>query len=424
MASKRHDNGAVDAPPKKKKSSKFDTMVKELSQANFSKALLTEELAKAQETIRSLQASLSTARSEIEEVNSVEFENDLGPSSTKHHSKHQNDSTGDLSRFVSSMNQMSVASVSEPECKPSVEGEDISKLDFESWLDLLMNSLLLAGITDEATQQIVFKVKAGQKLLEIYRSTESPGDAPNQETHPFSNAMFRLKKYFASISDVMLQRRRLTLMSQKPDESDLAFIRRVGIAANQCEYSEGKRFEKILNTVAKQANHKEVRIAALKMMSRKASLADLIDKVREIETIRLNEEYVAKKQAISATTVASINAVRTATGPLQYGANRSGCIVKSFTQRNSFRGTRGQRPFRGGNAWRRSNSQIPERCTRCNSVYHSAERCFAIEMTCHNCGGKGHLARACTLPLAAGANWQTNYRKTDDNSLEVAVIGA
>lgn len=408
---------------RKKKSSKLDTALKELTEANSSKAALSEELAKALETIRSLQTSLHSARSECGEVNSVEFEKDLGPSSTNHPTGHHSDTTVELSRFVSSMNQISVASISVPECKPSVEGEDISRLDFNSWMDLLTNSMVLAGITDEATQYIVFKVKAGQKLLEVYKATETSSAAPSQETHPFSNALFRLKAYFASTSDVMLQRRKLALMSQKPNESDLVFIRRVGSAASQCEYTEGKQLEEILSTVAEQAKHKEVRIAALKMMSRKASLADLVDKVREIETIRLNEEYVSKKQAVTATSVASVNAVQTIAGSSHYGASHPfPGYGKTPNQRLNFRGGRGQRPYRGGISWRGSSSQIPERCTRCNSVYHSAEKCFAIQMTCHNCGDKGHLLRACTLPLAPRSSRYSDSRKLGGASSEVAVV--
>lgn len=323
----------------------MDAAIRDLSEANISNALLAEELAKAQETIRSLQTSLSSARSECGEVNSVEFENDLGPTSTRRQAQRRSDTTIELSRFVSSMNQMSVSSINVPECKPSVEGDDISKIDFDAWQDLLTNSLALAGITDEATQMAVFKVKAGQKLLEVYKATESSSEAPDEKMCPFSNAIFRLKTFFASTSDVMLQRRKLALMSQMPTESDLAFIRRVGLAARQCEYPEGKQFEEILSTVAEQAKHKEVRVAALKMMSRKGSLADLIDKVREIETIRLNEEYVSKKHAATEPITASVNAVRATAGPSRYVPNyTTPAYGRTPYQRSNPRGGRSQRP--------------------------------------------------------------------------------
>lgn len=405
---------------RKKKKSKLEVAYQELSEANSNNILLVEELAKAQETIRSLQTSLTGARSDCGDVNSVEFESDLGPSSTKHQTGRPND-TIELSRFVSSMNQMSVSSINVPECKAGVEGEDISRLDFDGWQDLLTDSLTLAGITDEETRFVVFKVKAGQKLLELFRVTESTGDAPDEKTKPYSNAMFRLKKYFASTSDVMLQRRKLALMSQHPNESDLAFVRRVGLAARQCEYPEGKEFEEILSTVAEQAKHKEMRIAALKMMSRKGSLADFIDKVREIETIRLNEEYVSKKQAAVETTLVSVNAVQAVPGPPRYIAKRTfPGYGKTPFQRANVRGGRGQRPLRTGIVWRGSSSQVPERCSRCNSIYHSSERCFAVNLTCHNCGGVGHLLRSCNLPVTTKNRFYKDHER--GGLLEIAPV--
>ncbi|XP_062701581.1 uncharacterized protein LOC134285213 [Aedes albopictus] len=419
MSSKKHDIAAENAPLKKKKKSRLDAAMQELSEANSSNALLAEKLAKAQETIRSLQTSLTSARSECGDVNSVEFENELGPSSTKQPSA-QRSEVVELSRFVSSMNQMSVSSINVPECKASVEGEDISRLDFDAWRDLLSNSLTLAGITDETTQFVVFKVKAGQKLLELFRATESTTDAPNEKAKPYSNAMFRLKKYFASTSDVMLQRRKLALMTQNHSESDLTFIRRVSLAAKQCEYPEGKQLEEVLSTVAEQAKHKEVRVAALKMMSRKGTLADFIDKVREIETIRLNEEYVSKKQSVVSS--ASVNAVQAVAGPSRYVPTRTTpAYGRTPVQRSNIRGGRIQRPVRGSVVWRGSSSRIPERCTRCNSIYHATERCFAVNMTCHNCGGVGHLLRACNLPVTTRGKVQVGRNRND--ALEVAAVG-
>ncbi|XP_062540321.1 uncharacterized protein LOC134208339 [Armigeres subalbatus] len=412
------------APLKKKKKSKLGVAMQQLSEANSSNVNLTEELAKAQETIRALQSSLSSAQSETGDVNSVEFENDLGPSSTKHHTRPQ-DPTNELSRFVTSMNQISVSSISVPECKPSIEGEDISRLDFDAWQDLLTNSLMLAGITEEATQFAVFKVKAGQKLLEMYRSTVSSGDVPDEGIFPYSNAMSRLKMYFASTSDIMLQRRKLSLMMQHPKESDLVFIRRVATAARQCEYPDGKQLEEILSTVAEQARYKEVRIAALKMMSRKSSLADLIDKVREIETIRLNEEYVSKKHVTPDTTLAPVNAVKVEAGLSRFVANRATpAYARTPQQRINIRGGRGQRSARGGMVWRGSNSHVLERCTRCNSVYHSAERCFAINLKCHNCGDMGHLLRACNRPVAPRKQRFHDEGMPAKDPLEVAAVAA
>ncbi|XP_062557465.1 uncharacterized protein K02A2.6-like [Armigeres subalbatus] len=430
MDGEEYHIGAVIAPPRKKKKSKLHAAMQELSEANSSNAHLAEELAKAQATIRALQGNLSSPRCESEETNSVEFDNGLGPSSTKRQTesnRHSGHATVELSRFVSSMNQISVSSISVPECKASAEGEDISRHDFEAWQDLLTNSMALAGISDETTQFIVFKVKAGQKLLEVYRATETSSDAPDLVTCPYSNAVYRLKKYYASTSDVMLQRRRLALMTQQPEESDLSFIRRVGLAARQCDYPEAKLFEEVLSTVAEQAKHREVRVAALKMMSRKASLQDLIDKVREIETIRLNEAYVSKKQSVVESVPVSVNVVQAAAGPSRYVARSSvPAYGRTPLQRSNVRENRGQRTVRGsrgsGMVWRNADSMVPDRCTRCNSVYHSSERCFAIKMVCHNCGGVGHLLRACSKPVITKNMRYAVDRRSNNTPFEVSSV--
>lgn len=52
-------------------------------------------------------------------------------------------------------------------------------------------------------------------------------------------------------------------------------------------------------------------------------MTDLVDKVRKIETIRLNEEYVTRKQYITTPAVASVNAVHAAVGSSHYGASHS-----------------------------------------------------------------------------------------------------
>ena len=76
-------------------------------------------------------------------------------------------------RYHSSVNQLSIAAISVPECKPVSENEEIHRQAFESWKDLLIDSMNLVGVNDEATRFIVFKVKAGARLLEIFRNTTS-----------------------------------------------------------------------------------------------------------------------------------------------------------------------------------------------------------------------------------------------------------
>lgn len=326
----------------------------------------------------------------------VEVNEKATPSDT-----HRAVSSGE-SKLLSSVHQLSISSLNVPECKPDAEGEGIQRHSFEMWRDLLVDSMKLLGIQDESTMFTIFRVKAGQQLLETFKNTKSDSNAPAAETFPFSNAMHRLKLYFGSGSDVMLQRRKLATMDQKPGESDLSYIGRVGATARLCDFEEGKQFEQIVSTIAEHALRKDVRAIALKMLSRNASFTDLVDKIRELEAIRLNEEFFLKKTMKS--DLALVAPVR-ADFPSNTG--RQGTRVqKNYPARNY------QRPrFGGGRAsnfqynrgykGRRDierNFAAPQanRCWRCNSVYHMPSECDAVDKVCRNCGIPGHLARTCT----------------------------
>lgn len=320
------------------------------------------------------------------------------------------------SRFLCSMNQLSVASINVPECK-AVDNDQIHRQTFEQWKDLLVDSMKLAGIEEESTMYTVFKVKAGPSLLEIFRNTQSQADAPDEKAAPFSNAMHRLKTYFGSGSDIMLMRRRLALMTQKHDESDLNFIIRVGSLARLCEYDSEKEFEEIVATVAERARNRDVRMASLKMLSRKGNFTDLIDKVRELEAIRLNEEYVMQKQgkqleqpdhALVAPVMAPIRPTQN-WEPIRFA--RGSMNNRGYRGRGSWRTPRGRHPFLRAPYHHQPFSQSGERCWRCNSFSHSANSCNARDRTCNKCGVVGHILRACT----AGS-----YKRSAQEGMEVS----
>lgn len=319
------------------------------------------------------------------------------------------------SKFFSSMNQLSVASINVPECK-ATDGGEIHRQTYEMWKDLLVDSLKLAGVDDESTKFTVFKVKAGQRLLEIYRNTKTPDDAPNQDTAPFSNAMHRLKTYFGSGSDLMLMRRKLALMTQQPEETDLNFIMRVGSTARLCEFEGEKEFEEIVSTVAEQARNREVRTTALKMLSRKGTFIDLVDKVREIETIRLNEEYVMRRHgSAEPTLVAPVQSSWNASRPQRYSGNfipRGGFQRGNIVRRGTWRGNRIRQSYSGGSnggtnyqtQQTRSGPPRGGRCWRCGGVYHAAEYCSTKDKICNRCGRLGHIERVCSESVKRPSN--------------------
>lgn len=284
-------------------------------------------------------------------------------------------------------------------------------------MELLIDCMALAGIEDELTKFTVFKVKAGPRLLTIFKNAKSDADAPDSTMEPFSNALHRLKLYFGTGSDVMFQRRKLALMEQKPDESDLAFITRVGQTAQLCDFDKSKEFEEIAKTVAEHAKCKEVRITALKMVSRSGTFTDLVDKVREIQAIRMNEEFFAVKHGNreSSSSSAMLAPVRTEHSRQwtprrnfgQRGDNRylpyqrnSPRNNQRFTHQTGWRvqaqGTDRSRKFAEDRSDRRTS--VRDRCWRCYSFFHLPSECGAANLVCRKSGLVGHIQRACPPP--------------------------
>lgn len=402
----------------KKKNSKLDMALKELAASNAKVVEMCKQLESAKDTIHSLQETLTATKSNAVEVNSCsdEFGSDIGPSSTQRNRNAE--TTMEVTRFMSSVNQISVSTVNVPECKPSVEGEEIGKFEFESWKDLLLDSLTLAGITDEATRFIVFKVKAGSKLMEIYKNTKTTVDDPDPDVHPFMNALHRLKHYFGSGSDIMLQRRKLALMAQKQDESDLSYIMRVGATARMCEFGVEKEFEEVVSTVAEHARSREVRTMALKMLSRKGTLTDLVDKVREIQAVNMNEDNKSNYRFRHGTPEqAAVASVR-----IGQGRNNRQDFIRSSTSHGRFENQQYRRNHdlssrRPG--WKNTEG---ERCFRCNSMFHKPNDCFAIDKTCLKCGRKGHFKRACKTLIRTGSKRVGEADNSDVEAKRIATV--
>ncbi|XP_058830564.1 uncharacterized protein LOC131689479 [Topomyia yanbarensis] len=404
---------------KTKKKAKKNLLSRELAEEKARNALLLDELEKSRMQNAELLAGLNvSSAANINPVDNAAIDFDYGNRlcSTQHV---PTPPSLDESRFLSSMNQLSVASINVPECKPIDDDDDIHRQSFESWKDLLIDCMKLAGIDDEFTKFTVFKVKAGARLLELFRNTKSQADDPDPDIKPFSNAMHRLKSYFGSGSDVMLMRRKLALMSQKPIESDLTFITRVGSTARLCEFDETKEFEEIVATVAEHARNRDVRTAALKMLSRKGCFTDLVDKVREIEAIRLNEEFVMRKHGKNEQTqVAYVTDSRQ--------VNRRRFPEPYEMRRHNYRSapmSRDRRSPQGRWVNRNSGSIRPSRamkCWRCNSVFHTADVCNARDKTCNNCGRMGHIRRACR----AQESIPTPKRTSDDQLESIPKIAA
>lgn len=391
-----------------KRSAKLEALCKDLEAEKAKRAQVEQELVRVRKEKDALEASLDQrqqSEAPISDDGSIGFDHALGPTSTQRAqaSIPLNDVEG--SRFMSSVNQLSVSSINIPECKPLDGDDEIYRYSYEAWRELLEDTMRLAGVQDDATKFTIFKIKAGPRLLQIFRNTKSQPDYPNSEIEPFENAMHRLKTYFGSGSDVMLQRRKLSLMTQNSGESSLAFITRVGATARLCEYGEEKELEEIVGTIAEHAVSKEVRIAALKMLSRKGTFSNLVDTVRELEAIRINEEFFKQKhQKMESAAVAAVTAAYPVYDRPTFSrpGSRGGRYqhISSRRRDSRFNPSRGSRPFVNDAPNRRGpvsefSSNRPDRCWRCNSIYHLASECNAVDKVCMGCGRIGHILRAC-----------------------------
>ncbi|XP_062539181.1 uncharacterized protein LOC134207483 [Armigeres subalbatus] len=408
----------LDASKKKDKKSKlrrtqeFNEMASELKAEKLRSDELRKELEKIRLEKEQLQEAAKTTVSDNENQSMSDFSENFRP-----HSTHREKSTLEESRFMSSINQLSISSVNVPECIPTGDDGEIHRQTFEQWKDLLVDSMQLAGITDEGTQFMIFKVKAGSRLLEIYRNAKSDENAPDSVHSPFSNALYRLKSYFGSGSDVMLQRRKLAVMFQKPGESDSAYMTRVGTTARLCEYGEEREAEAILGTVADHARSKEVRTAALKILNRKGSFTDLMDKVREIECIRLSEQFFKERyEPKEQVSVAPVSA----DFPLNTQQYHRSSINSPHFHRGQTRGYPGrqydrpriQRYFsnrRSPYAQANNRAAYGTRCWRCTSEYHSPSACHAIDKVCRSCGREGHIQVACKSRIQTGTKREPEH---------------
>lgn len=336
---------------------------------------------------------------------SLEFRQVLGPTSTQRINASTRISSKEGSQFMASVTQLSLSSINIPECKPLDGDDEIYRHAYEAWKELLEDTMRLAGVEDEQTKFTLFKIKAGTRLLQIFRNTKSHGDCPDSEIEPFANAMHRLKTYFGSGSDVMFQRRKLALMMQNPGESSLAFITRVGATARLCEYDEEKEMEEIVGTVAEHAVSKDVRVAALKMLNRKGKFSSLVDKVRELDAIQMNEEYFKlKHQRPETASVAAVSAaypINDRPSFQRQGGSRGGRYQFFNSRRRDSRFNPIRNPRSAGDAtvqrhgFREPPTDKRDRCWRCNSVYHLPSECNAVDKVCIGCGQIGHIRRAC-----------------------------
>lgn len=174
--------------------------------------------------------------------------------------------------------------------------------------------------------------------------------------------------------------------------------------------------EAILSTVANHARSKDVRTAALKMLHRKGSFTELIDKIREIECIRLSEKFFKERHEPSEqVNIAPVSA----DFPLNTQQYRRQYVNgPPFHQRGKSRSAPGRQVSHPSNQRFIRNVKPPyteprnprgTRCWRCTNVYHDPSACHAIDKICHNCGREGHIRIACKTRVQVRTKREGEY---------------
>lgn len=299
------------------------------------------------------------------------------------HPKSENES------LMVTMNHMSLGSLNIPECKPSEGENDVDKKAYEHWKEIISASFNLVHATDEQAKMDIFKIKAGAQLLEVMRGTSSTTDMPEERTHPFSNAIARLDRYFGSRTYIIGQRGKLMNTVQIKGESNVAFVRRVAAAAKLCDYKGDEEMEAIARTLVKGSSDKRVRVLAHRNWVNQGDMNSLIALVRDREMEVSNEEEYQKLNRHNTAAVAMVSQDSVRQSQFRRGAT------------TRFRGNqRGKAIYQRAQSHHQGSSRSS--CWRCASMYHGPAECPNLDKVCHNCNRRGHLARTCSVVARQG----------------------
>lgn len=311
-----------------------------------------------------------------------------------HSTMREDNSQNDHNSIMSSMTNLSFASLQVPECKPIEGEEEIDRKSYEQWRQILEASMQLAGVVDETTKMNIFRIKAGHKLLDVLESTVSNTESPDIAVYPYSNAVHRLGTFYGSRDYIFMQRQKLRSLAQKPGESDVKYVKRVISVAKLCDFGESNVSEQVADTIQCHALNRKVREAGRKILRKGGSLVDLLEKVRALEMEHLNEEMFAKSHRSTQAEVAAV----TYGGPRNPQSINHGVGFPRYHQNmqprfsGNARGNGRGRGFGRREFTRNVTSRVE--CWRCLSRQHQASTCHAVDKICRNCQIKGHIERA------------------------------
>lgn len=106
-----------------------------------------------------------------------------------------------------------------------------------------------AGIAEEHTKMNAFKMKAGNKLIDMLEGISSNETFSISQQTPYTNAMKRLGQFFSSKDYVFLQKQCLRSMSQNQNGLDTTYGKRVVEFAKLCGLEGVQMVEAIIDVL-------------------------------------------------------------------------------------------------------------------------------------------------------------------------------
>ncbi|XP_058817267.1 uncharacterized protein LOC131680570 [Topomyia yanbarensis] len=390
---RNHDNGAG--------GTRTESSLTRKSKSKITRKMLLEELS-------AVKSELARMRSENEQMlHEVELstaENDYLNFESNEAGQQQTTSAGNES-LLTTMSNMSLGSLNIPECKPSEGETEVDKKAYEQWKEILNASFNLVRATDERAKMDIFRIKAGPKLLDVMQGTSSTSDMPDERIMPYSNAISRLDNYFGSRTYIIGQRAKLMNTVQHSGESNISFVRRAAAAAKLCAYKSEEEMEALVRTIVKGTIDSRVRVLAHRNWVSQGDMNSLIELVRDREMELFNEEEYQKLNRQNNVTIATVSKRLDTRDQFRRGT--------AFRLRGT---QRGRGTLRRGQV--RPQGPLQNACWRCASIYHGPARCPNLDKVCHNCGRRGHLARACISVPQHGAGQKRPHNETRDEEPE------
>lgn len=381
--------------------------------------LLKKALANAKKRSQLLSEKLKQTRAENKELHDDLARNNF---MQKHSALNEEQFSKDNdSSLMSSMNNLSLASLNVPECKPAEGEEEIDKKSFVQWKDLLEASMELVGATDEFTKMRIFKTRAGSRLLDVLYGTPTSGKDPDPRNEPYSNAMKRLQNFHGSRDYLLVQRQKLRCLVQESTETDTKYVKRVIAAAKLCDFGEEQLLENVCHIIQSQATNIKIREIGRKVLRKGGTLANLLDKIIVHEVERINEEiYTTNHQQVKRADVAAVSFK-------QEKEKVQDKFADGFSEAVGLRSPTTWPSARGrGGFLRRGTTRNPyysrNFCWRCTSRYHSADECSVAQKVCRNCNTKGHIERACRSSIVTKRKSSNLDEATPSKVKKIAAI--